>query len=389
MSPSMLQQYGMDQVVYTEQETVPTFTQVREQIDAILECPSTVNWDLVQSYVHQLATTSLPCMYRAFASQHHDPAGRLLISRLLSRNPPPAILEAVLSVFPEALVCNPAAFFTASRDATTELVTILTKHATRNPRNQDSCPYPWLLSDFITVEAAQAMLQAFPEGVHMPSPNLDSFNLLDYILLSPTMVQQRTLSLDMWRKFKLVLVAAGCCTTTNERSCNTCSEIAPVQVLLQRVMNYQGFWENPDQVRHVLWLLHHLRATDLWVFAKQGADGSFPIHQVLRHKCTTDQQGLVASRALVQLLLEAHPSSASHMFEGKLPLHMAIENGWPCHDLLLAAYPEALNTHDQKTTLLPFQSAASFDTNAPLSLDVTFELLLANPDNAVQLAMVR
>lgn len=137
-------------------------------------------------------------------------------------------------------------------------------------------------------------------------------------------------------------------------------------------------------VEHILWLLHQLRWTDCWVFERRSRHERYPIHVVLSYKCTSDQQGLVAARALTQLLLEACPTSASHRFRGKLPLHMAVENGWPCHDLLLAAHPESLDALDPTTELFPFQAAAkhhmSFET--PISLDMTYELLRANPVHA-------
>jgi hypothetical protein len=157
----------------------------------------------------------------------------------------------------------------------------------------------------------------------------------------------------------------------------------------------------------VLWLLHQLRSTDRWVFEKQHAhDGSYPLHFVLSHKCCGPEGNLPVARELVKILLEACPASAKHSMQGgRLALHAALENGWPCHDLLLAVHPEALDIPDPKTGLFPFQSAALFDWNrdpnavlddkkaAPATvspalqfcdLDVTYELLRANPTYASQ-----
>lgn len=94
---------------------------------------------------------------------------------------------------------------------------------------------------------------------------------------------------------------------------------------------------------------------------------------------------LVIARALIQLLLEAHPESAAVWVNGTLALHMATENGWPCHDLLLAVYPDALDIVDQHTELFPFQVAAQCEINSfsPTSLDVTYELLRSNPTNLI------
>lgn len=114
------------------------------------------------------------------------------------------------------------------------------------------------------------------------------------------------------------------------------------------------------------------------MFEKQAAGGNYPLHFLLSHKCTADPSGVVAARELIKILLEAHPASAKHMVRGRLPLHMAIENGWPCHDLLLSIFPKALDAPDPKTGLFPFQTAATEDVST-ISLDVTFELLRANP----------
>jgi hypothetical protein len=134
--------------------------------------------------------------------------------------------------------------------------------------------------------------------------------------------------------------------------------------------------------------LHQLRWTDQWVFEKQDLDGSYPLHLVLGHPCTVEGSCLPVARQLVKILLEAHPDSARHTIHGRLPLHMAVENGWPCHDLLLAVFPEALDISDPKTELFPFQTAARAKEQpcataaACCELDVTYELLRANPTYA-------
>ena len=143
-----------------------------------------------------------------------------------------------------------------------------------------------------------------------------------------------------------------------------------------------GFLDNSERSRHFLWLLHQLRWTDQWVFAKPTEDGLLPLHFALAHKCTEDPNGLVAARELIKVLVAECPASVQHSVNGKLALHMAIENGWPCHDLLLAMFPEALDRRDKGTDLFPFQSAAQEDASSSMSLDVTFELLRANPAHA-------
>jgi hypothetical protein len=296
-------------------------------------------------------------------------------------------LDAVLGVFPDALTKNPAAFFTACRDATPQLVARMMRYTTNHhdlnsTSQQPECPYPWIVSHHVTIECTKAMLEVYPQGVLQPSSLLKSYNLLDYFLMSPDMIEQRTFDLELWNKFKLILVAAESCN--KDESCAAKCQISPVQTILKRVLSCSVL-DDTKRAQHVLWLLHQLRWTDQWVFEKQSLDGRFPIHFVLSHKCTSDRSGLVAARELVKILLEAHPVSATHWIYGRLPLHMAIENGWPCHDLLLAIFPEALDSPDHHTDLFPFQTAAKHlmsSSSSPISLDVTYELLRANPTHA-------
>jgi hypothetical protein len=156
-------------------------------------------------------------------------------------------------------------------------------------------------------------------------------------------------------------------------------------------------FEDVERAQHILWLLHELRSSDEWVFQKQrpqvGGEGLFPLHLLLSHRCIGSRQAeLVAARELCKLLIKADSLAVMHgisVGEGLYPLHMAIENGWPCHDLLLAVWPESIELPHPKTGLLPFQAAGSSSTpststatenGAPdLSLDIAFELLRANP----------
>lgn len=145
--------------------------------------------------------------------------------------------------------------------------------------------------------------------------------------------------------------------------------------------------------RHALWLLHELFVTDQWVFEKVNAKGQCPLQYVLGQKlCTAQQPGLVVARELIKILLQANPQSAKCKQDGRFAIHMAVENGWPCHDLLLAIFPEALEVPDAKN-MLPFHSAAAAsggycreETPGKISnLDVAFELLRANPTQILSL----
>ncbi len=379
--------------------------QIRMQLESILSDETPVDWNAVSCLLPFLKINNA-IGEDSYASDQDDPMGRLLLARLLARDAPAAIVDTAIAFFPRSLHHNPAAFLAASQNSSPE---VLKRMFCQIAGRDDPCPYPWIISDCISVESAKILLETFPEGVMKPSGFLSSFNLVDYFLISPDIIKRRTFDVKLWNKFKLVLVAVG---SLLKKGCSCCGcEIAPVHLILNRVLSRSGmspspyiycgcndfrnhladihstnedFWTSPDKVQHVLWLLHQLRWTDRWIFERRSKHGRYPIHVVLSYKCTSDHRGLVAARALTQLLLEACPTSASHRFHGKLPLHMAVENGWPCHDLLLAAHPESLDVLDPTTALFPFQTAANhhrfFET--PISLDITYELLRANPMHA-------
>lgn len=155
--------------------------------------------------------------------------------------------------------------------------------------------------------------------------------------------------------------------------------------------------EDPDRAQHILWFLHQLRSSDEWIFQKhrpqlnEGSEGLFPLHLLLSHKCiASSQMALVAARELCKLLIEADSLAVMHgigMGGALYPFHLAIQNGWPCHDLLLSVWPESIEYRDPRTGLLPFQAALSTPSEAKreqatgpdLSLNIAFELLRANP----------
>mmetsp|Transcript_27922 Transcript_27922/g.52332 ORF Transcript_27922/g.52332 Transcript_27922/m.52332 type:complete len:488 (-) Transcript_27922:3165-4628(-) len=381
-----------------------------------------VDWNTVYNLLEQLESVKnhQPTHRLGALSVEDDPFGRLFVSKLLSRNPPVSVLDAALKVFPDSLSpSNPAAFFTASQDATPEIVGRMIRHVVdhSNTRremdaegNDDThnrskeCPYPWIFSPFISLEAAQEILQTYPQGVwHKPSSSTMAFlsadNIsycpLDYVLLSSTMVERRTFDESLWGKFKLVLVAAEVSSSKggDPISCG----ISPVHTILERILIDTDFFEDLKKTQHVLWMLRQLCASDIWVFEKRrGFDGAscfaeenglFPLHCLLLHQCTASSHAaFVAARELCKILLEAYPGAARYRFgqSGLYPLHVAIQNGWPCHDLLLSVFPESLELPDPRTGLFPFQTASlsssAMDATANFSnLDVTFELLRAHP----------
>jgi len=337
---------------------------------------SNIDWEAVDLLLQELpiVDNSSRC------SLQDDPMGRLFLCILLSRNPPLASVQYALRAFPDAACDNAGAFFTACRDASSDVLKVLLRHnvvrnrTSCNNDKKEECPYPWILSEHISLEGAKSLIEIYPQGVLMPSTYLKGYCPLDYFLLSQDMIDQREFDMILWNKFKMMLFASDCC----------CPQviISPVHAILDRIFSTSSeFFLNPKVAQHVLWLLHQLRWTDRCVFGKQGRDGSFPLYYLLRHSCIT-KECMVAARELVKIVLEAHPTSSCQVINGRLPLHLAIQNGWPCHDLLLAAYPDALNIVNPDTDLLPFQTAAVVASEPSYILDLTYELLRSNPTNA-------
>jgi len=65
------------------------------------------------------------------------------------------------------------------------------------------------------------------------------------------------------------------------------------------------------------------------------------------------------ARTIIRYILKKFPHAARTLSsDGRLPLHVGIEHGWPCHDLLVNAAPLALETRDVRTKCYPFQIAA-------------------------------
>jgi hypothetical protein len=122
-------------------------------------------------------------------------------------------------------------------------------------------------------------------------------------------------------------------------------------------------------------------------------DGNLPLHLFLE-SCTIERDRAIergyakdaieyqfAVTLCLCWLLEANPQAANQTNgEGRLPLHLAIENRSLFHDTavapLLDLAPRALLTRDIKSRLYPFANAA---VGATANLDVTFNLLQRDP----------
>jgi len=203
-----------------------------------------IDWDSLNPLL-----TSLEPSTAQWTSKEDDPMGRLLLGRVLSSQAPLNVVETVLTVFPDCLMYNPAAFFMACRHYKTNqsVLVAMVKHSlsSRDPSDSE-CPFPWILSDLVTVSAAQAMLEIYPQGVLEPSPMLSGKTLIDYLVRSSEL-QKHEVNSNLWTKFKLILVSAECSQKANCTACKNFGILSPAHVLLKRILSYPGMyrrWQN-------------------------------------------------------------------------------------------------------------------------------------------------
>jgi hypothetical protein len=223
--------------------------QIETILEELLRDPTRVDWNEVYFLFRELPVAA---HVRAsgdstFTSTKDDDAlGRSLLSILLSRNPPINVLDAMLQVFPDSLRLNSDAFFTACRFTTAQTITQMMNHSllrttTGGACMKQECPYPWILSNHVSVEGANAMIQAYPQGILQSSSFLSSLCPLDFFLMSPEIIKKRNFDKNIWTKFKLMLVAAECHEEHNNHEKQN-SGLSPVHVILERILSRPGMY---------------------------------------------------------------------------------------------------------------------------------------------------
>jgi len=361
---------------------------IKRRIERQLSC-SPIDWESLNFLLQSLK--AYYTYQRSWTSKEDDPMGRLLLGSVLTNQAPLSVVESVLTVFPDCLVYNCAAFFMACRHYPSNhnvLVTMMKHVLSRRDPSDKECPFSWILSDLVSASAAQAILEIHPRGVLETSSLHAGRTLLDHLVRSSDLRKHHNTNATLWTKFKLILVSADYSQRSNCNAFKKDGSLFPAHVLLKRVLSYPDFFDNVPVARNIIWLLNHLTLTDAWIFQKQD-QGVYCLHVVLRQVCRPEHHtGSVIARELVKTLLQVHPQSARCLLHQRLPIHWAVDHNWPCHDLLLAVYPEALDAQDSTSELYPFQIAASCssmpsqqkENMTPISaLDITFELLRANP----------
>jgi hypothetical protein len=207
--------------------------EIKTRIESLLRIDGVVDWGSIQSLLHQLA----PSTAANATSSEDDPMGRLILGKFIARQPPLDSLQTFLKAFPDSALHNPAAYFIACRTkASMEVISEMMRHTIKRNNTNRECPYPWILSDLITFEAAQAILQVYPQGVLQPSSLLSNIGPLDFFLRSTEMIETRVFDRALWSKFKGMLIAAQYDGNDPE----SCKTITPINTLLKRIMSYSG-----------------------------------------------------------------------------------------------------------------------------------------------------
>lgn len=364
-------------------------------VQTLLRCKRSdfVDWDALREFLrcHPIATEE-----NTRSSTEDDPMGRVLLVEIVSRDPPVDVVDEALRVFPDSLTLNVSSFFAACQSASSDVIRILARHVTQKKKKGDldiACPYPWIVFSLVPARGARVLLEEYPQGALqvMPSNRFSSNACpLDHMLFPASgSTKSRKPDPQWWEKLKLMLMVEeyGTVKIQNERS------LRPVHAILRRIMNRPQFFKDRKEVQHILWLLHQLQVTEPHLFQERDRKGNFPLHAILRGKYVGPC--FEAARELIIMLVQAHPASARiGTIEGRLPIHLALENGWPCHDVLLEAAPEALQVRDMKTGLYPFQTAACSNTSwgenrkrsrkasQATALDITYTLLREDPIQA-------
>jgi hypothetical protein len=229
--------------------------QIRKDLhDALSQEAESIEWTTVHSLLmkllqHQAATnTVVPhTQEHYYAFSEDDPLGRIFLTRLVSKDPPVETLDQALRAFPNGICSShPVAFFSACSNASLEVVDRMVQHTTAMQKPGE-CPYPWILSQFISLEAAQAMMQAYPQGVLEKPAAVSSafltsescvYSPLDYVMFSPTMIQKSAFDEMLWQKFKLMLVTVESVVTGvgNGVGC----QISPVHTILEMILAFPG-----------------------------------------------------------------------------------------------------------------------------------------------------
>ena len=332
------------------------------------------NWEFVKMQLRKLPV-STELSTRGCTDE--DPMGRSLLLGILTKDPPIDVVNETMRAFPDALVVNVSAYFLASRCNDLNVIRSIIRICVAMA-DPGICPYPWISMSHVSVGAAKVIIEEYPEGVLQKCIG-SKHSLLDRELFSVENFRDCQPKPCWWEKLVLMLRAAE--HGTIEATPSSCH---PIHTALRRALMNPDFFKNQKVTQRVVWLMHQLRLKDPTLFRQTDQNGDLPLHVALRATCTAGS-GFAQTKDLIAVLVDAHAESArTKTAEGRLPIHLGLENGWPCHDVLLQVAPDCLQSKDPKTGLYPFQLAACAKTwdkkrKRTQGLDTTYALLRKDP----------
>lgn len=316
-----------------------------------------VDWNRVEFEISRLPVAT---EVNTRKSTEDDPMGRCLISTILSANDPPAnharVIEGCLRSFPDCLVMNVSAFFAACQLKDLSIIQRLIRFSLkRETRGTPTCPYMWILMSPVSPKAAEAIIQAYPQGVLQECQG-STYCLLDRILFAAAEYRYHGFDNNWWEKIVLLLKAMQHESLDDDKH-----QFHPIHYLLHRVLTRPDFFKKRSVAKRIVWFLHQLRLRHPSLFRLVDDNGDTPLHVVLRITCQEGPGIYAYASEIITILIDSFKQSAFLVTrnEGRLPIFLALENGWPCYEVLIRAFPQALHRRDPITCLYPFQVAAS------------------------------
>jgi hypothetical protein len=90
--------------------------------------------------------------------------------------------------------------------------------------------------------------------------------------------------------------------------------------------------------------------------------------------------GVSGARAIIKFILDKYPYMAGIPdANGSYPIHLAIANGWPCHDMIVGKAPFTLAMKD-RNDMYPYQICALTESHSKgMRLSVLFEIIREGP----------
>eukprot|EP00550_Attheya_septentrionalis_P002081 CAMPEP_0198291960 /NCGR_PEP_ID=MMETSP1449-20131203/9287_1 /TAXON_ID=420275 /ORGANISM="Attheya septentrionalis, Strain CCMP2084" /LENGTH=379 /DNA_ID=CAMNT_0043990647 /DNA_START=49 /DNA_END=1184 /DNA_ORIENTATION=- len=318
--------------------------------------------------------------------------------RVSTKEPPREVVKLMIRLFPDASTVHSLQAACEGGASLPCLLLLLRAclAAQEHPNRTQSFinPLQWVAFEVTPVRAVQWLLDAYPEGaIRRSVGGWDSVylcpldNLLSFISNHHVYTSVKE---SWWKKLDLLLMASTKCHQNrgehNDFLVQDARETSTRQQHVHALVRHMVTSENRGVIKGSRLALTKMRNAIPNHFREaEEKTGRLALHILLEAKRSPVAfQDHCETFGILTILLEAYAEAAGIPTpDGRLPLHLAVEQGWESHDLLLEAAPLALATRDYKTRLYPFQLAATFQSTLQLksvaALNRTFLLLRFNP----------